>query len=259
MPIPDFAHGIQISFLDTATRARMKGNGTTTSTSANAAGGAPGSIATATGGTATQTASTSMPLSFDDIVDIVNPLQHLPIISTLYQHYANDPISTFPKIAGDTLYGGPIGLLTSVADTVFEKATGKSFGDTVLAWVTGDDTPAAGTALASAAKPATAATASAASPAAHVAASATATAHMAMSRPAGAAAPTKVAAAGAPKSLTAASASQMPNLDPASFNALSAFLHDKGIDGDTSQRTLDAYRRTMQLGTELPPSPQQLH
>lgn len=244
MPIPDYAHGIQMSFLDTATRARMKGNGGTTT-----AGTA--TPATATGSPdATKTTSTSEPFSFDDLLDLVNPLQHLPIVSTLYEHYANDPINTFPKIAGDTLYGGPLGLLSSVADTVFEKITGKSFGDTVLSWVTGDKVPAAGTALASAAKTnsvATIATAPGHAP--------TAAAAKSPSR----AIPTKVAASGAPKSLTATSASQLPNMDPASFNALSAFLHDKGIDGDTGQRTLDAYRRTMQLGTELPPSPQALH
>jgi hypothetical protein len=282
MPLPDFAHGIQTSFLDTATRARMKGIGTT-ATAANGTPGTAGASPASGGADSTQTASASVPLSFDDIVDIVNPLQHLPIISTLYEHYANDPINTFPKIAGDTLYGGPLGLLASVADTVFEKATGKSFGDTVLSWVTGDKTPAVGTALASAAKTAPATTGPATAPGAtipalthlasmraptslaptpmtHVMASQSApTNRMAASRPAAALSPTKVAAAGAPRSLSATSASQLPNLDPASFNALSAFLHDKGIDGDTGQRTLDAYRRTMQLGTELPPSPQALH
>src|SRR4051812_12507140 len=158
MPIPDFAHGIQISFLDTANRARMKGHGATTATTGNPAEGSTASAATSASADGTQTASSSMPLSFDDVVDIVNPLQHLPIISTLYQHYANDPINTFPKIAGDTLYGGPLGLLSSVADTAFEKITGKSFGDTVLAWVTGEKSPADGTALASAGKTATTAT-----------------------------------------------------------------------------------------------------
>ena len=251
MPIPDFAHGIQISFLDTANRARMKGHGTPIASTANPGTSAPASATGSSSTDGTQTASSSsMPFSFDDFVDVINPLQHLPIISTLYEHYANDPINTFPKIAGDTLYGGPLGLLSSVADTAFEKITGKSFGDTALAWVTGDKSPAAGTAVASTAKPATVATASIASPA---------VAHVANSKTVPFATPTKVAAAGTPKSLTAASASQMPNLDPASFNALSAFMHDKGIDGDTTQRTLDAYRKTMQLGTELPPSPQAFH
>src|SRR5690349_16389004 len=161
MPIPDFAHGIQISFLDTANRARMKGHGTAPASAGNPSANTAASTAESSPSTnGTQTASSSsMPFSFDDFVDVINPLQHLPIISTLYEHYANDPINTFPKIAGDTLYGGPLGLLSSVAETAFEKITGKSFGDTVLAWVTGDKSPAPATAIASAAKPATTATA----------------------------------------------------------------------------------------------------
>ncbi|MBL6853846.1 MAG: hypothetical protein ISQ86_10705 [Alphaproteobacteria bacterium] len=69
--------------------------------------------------------------SFKDLIDMVNPLQHIPIVGTLYRHITGDTINTVPKIAGDTLYGGLEGFAGSVADTIFEKITGKSFGDTV--------------------------------------------------------------------------------------------------------------------------------
>lgn len=69
--------------------------------------------------------------SFKDLLDVVNPLQHIPVIGTLYRHITGDTINTVPKIAGDTLYGGLEGFAGSVADTIFEKLTGKSFGDTV--------------------------------------------------------------------------------------------------------------------------------
>ena len=104
------------------------------------------------------TAATASPdgggISFDDLVDIVNPLQHLPVISTLYRAITGDQIKTFPKIAGDTLYGGIMGFAGSMADTIFQKITGKSFGDTVLAGVEDLFSPASSgappTALASA-------------------------------------------------------------------------------------------------------------
>src|ERR1700690_1061793 len=73
--------------------------------------------------------------SFDDLIDIVNPLQHIPIVSTLYRAITGDHIKTFPKIAGDALFGGVTGFISSVADTIFEKVTGKNLGDTVLGWV----------------------------------------------------------------------------------------------------------------------------
>jgi hypothetical protein len=268
MPIPDFAHGIQISFLDTANRARIKGASGSVATAAGASG-ANASAANGAAASGTQTASgSSLPLSFDDVVDMVNPLQHLPIVSTLYRHYANDPINTFPKIAGDTLYGGPLGLITSVADTAFQKITGKSFGDTMLAWVTGDDVAGPAKAVASAATGAALAVASSAAKSGSAAIVKVAStsppappAAMSMARPATnlASATGTGFASGAPRSLSKPASSLGSNLDPASFNALSAFLHDKGMDGDTGQRTLDAYRRTMELGTELPPGPISIH
>ncbi|MGA7675665.1 MAG: hypothetical protein WCA78_11570 [Rhizomicrobium sp.] len=78
--------------------------------------------------------------SFKDLLDIVNPLQHIPVISTLYRAITGSQIGTPEKIAGDTLYGGFIGLVASLADTAFQSVTGKNVGDTVLAFLTGDDT-----------------------------------------------------------------------------------------------------------------------
>ena len=68
--------------------------------------------------------------SFGDLIDMVNPLQHIPVVGTLYRRITGDTINTVPKIAGATLYGGIEGFASSVADTIFEKVTGKSFGET---------------------------------------------------------------------------------------------------------------------------------
>jgi hypothetical protein len=97
--------------------------------------------------------------TFHDLVSIVNPLQHFPIVSTLYRKLTGDPIKPFERVAGDTLYGGWIGLVSSVANLVFEKETGKDFGDTVLAMVDGDGDSkpaAANTGVASALPPSSA-------------------------------------------------------------------------------------------------------
>jgi hypothetical protein len=96
--------------------------------------------------------------SFHDFVSIVNPLQHIPVVSTLYRKLTGDTIKPLERIAGDTLYGGWTGLVSSVANLVFEKETGKDFGDTVLAFLQGGDkdTGAAATLTATAAQPATA-------------------------------------------------------------------------------------------------------
>ena len=82
----------------------------------------------------------ALDFSFADFLDIVNPLEHIPVVSTLYRAITGDRPGTIEKIAGDTLYGGVIGFISSLADTAFKAVTGKDVGDTVLAFLTGDDT-----------------------------------------------------------------------------------------------------------------------
>ncbi|HEV2649672.1 MAG TPA: hypothetical protein VGU69_00315 [Rhizomicrobium sp.] len=72
--------------------------------------------------------------TFDDLLDIVNPLQHLPVVSTLYRAISDDTIKPGAQLAGDTLYGGMMGFASSMGDLIFTKITGKSVGDTVLGW-----------------------------------------------------------------------------------------------------------------------------
>jgi len=100
----------------------------------------PGAGTSQTQGTSSKASdgtSGDLDFSFDDLIDIVNPLQHLPVVGTIYRAITHDTIKTPEKIAGDTLYGGLWGFVSSVADTAFQAITGKNFGDTVLALFTG--------------------------------------------------------------------------------------------------------------------------
>ena len=73
---------------------------------------------------------------FDDFVDIVNPLQHLPFISTLYREFTGDTIAPAARTAGGALYGGPAGLIAGVANVIFEAEHGSDIGATVVAELT---------------------------------------------------------------------------------------------------------------------------
>lgn len=77
---------------------------------------------------------------FHHILDVVNPLQHLPVVGTIYRAVTGERIGPIEKIAGDALYGGIWGAATATADVAFEQLTGKSVEDTALAWLKGDDT-----------------------------------------------------------------------------------------------------------------------
>ncbi len=72
-------------------------------------------------------------LTFGDILDIINPLQHIPIVSTIYRAITGDDIAAAPKIAGGALFGGVIGLVVSIIDTAIEQITGQDAGEHILA------------------------------------------------------------------------------------------------------------------------------
>ncbi len=74
-------------------------------------------------------------LSFGDLLDVINPLQHIPVISTIYRRITGDKMSPTAEIAGGALYGGIIGTIASIADVFFTEETGKDFGETVFAWL----------------------------------------------------------------------------------------------------------------------------
>lgn len=96
--------------------------------------------------TSTQTADASDGEDFfHRLLDVVNPLQHLPVVGTIYRAATGEHIGPLEKIAGDALYGGLWGAATSIADVAFEQVTGKSVEDTVMAWLK----PETGTAIAS--------------------------------------------------------------------------------------------------------------
>jgi len=71
--------------------------------------------------------------SFGDILDVLNPLQHLPIVSTVYRALTGDDLSPASRVLGDALFGGPIGAATGVANALLEYISGKDVGQHVLA------------------------------------------------------------------------------------------------------------------------------
>ncbi|MFV3076573.1 hypothetical protein [Niveispirillum fermenti] len=64
-------------------------------------------------------------MSFWDVLDVINPLQHIPVVNKIYQAVTGDTIGTPAKIAGAALFFGPVGVALASADAVVEKTTGK--------------------------------------------------------------------------------------------------------------------------------------
>ncbi len=78
--------------------------------------------------------------SFADLIDVINPLQHIPVVSSIYRRITGDEMGNPARIAGGALFGGVIGLATSVADAIVDKATGSDIGDHVMTAMFGKDT-----------------------------------------------------------------------------------------------------------------------
>ncbi len=75
---------------------------------------------------------------FHDLLDAINPLQHLPVISTVYRWITGDNIGNIPRIVGDALYGGIPGFVSGLFNVLVKEETGKDVGETVAAALFGD-------------------------------------------------------------------------------------------------------------------------
>ena len=76
-------------------------------------------------------------LTFRDVIDAINPLNHIPIVSDLFASATDHKASTASKLIGGTLLGGPIGFVASLATVIFENATGESPTQAAYAALTG--------------------------------------------------------------------------------------------------------------------------
>ena len=84
--------------------------------------------------------------SFDDLLDVINPLQHIPIVSTIYREITGDTIQGAARIVGGGLYGGVGGFVGGLVNAIAEEATGRDLGEHVMvAMGLSEDTPADGT------------------------------------------------------------------------------------------------------------------
>lgn len=88
---------------------------------------APGPSADWTDGSGEQS------FSFSDFLSIINPLQHIPVVGTLYRAITGDTVKPAPKVIGGLLFGGPVGLVSAAFNAILEQTTGKDLGDQALA------------------------------------------------------------------------------------------------------------------------------
>ena len=62
--------------------------------------------------------------TFGDLIDIINPLHHIPVLGNIYRKLSGDTIDPAARLAGGTLFGGPIGAALAVAEMGFSRLNG---------------------------------------------------------------------------------------------------------------------------------------
>lgn len=70
---------------------------------------------------------------FADLFDMVNPLQHIPVLGYVYREISGDEIKPISQIIGGVAFGGAIGAVTSFANVIAEEETGKDMAANIVA------------------------------------------------------------------------------------------------------------------------------
>ena len=77
-------------------------------------------------------------LTFDQFLDAINPLHHIPVVGTLYRQLTGDTIDSSASMVGSVIYGGPLGMVAGLVNAVVSESSGSTLGEHALAMVTGE-------------------------------------------------------------------------------------------------------------------------
>ena len=71
--------------------------------------------------------------TFADILDVINPLQHIPGVSKIYRELTGDEIGDAPRVLGGAIFGGVAGLLGASINSLVRRESGMDIEDHVVA------------------------------------------------------------------------------------------------------------------------------
>jgi hypothetical protein len=82
-------------------------------------------------------------ITFGELLSSLNPLQHIPVIGSLYREMTGEELHPAARVVGGALIGGPIGLVAAAFNALIEQATGRDAAGQVIALFTDKDAPSA--------------------------------------------------------------------------------------------------------------------
>lgn len=75
---------------------------------------------------------------WDDFIDIINPLQHIPVVAQIYRAVTGDQAYAASQFAGAIPFG-PLSAANAVLDTIIRAQTGRDAGTDIAAAILGVD------------------------------------------------------------------------------------------------------------------------
>lgn len=78
-------------------------------------------------------------IGFDDLIDVVNPLQHVPVVSHFYRAVTGDTLSAGAQVIGGGVFGGVLGAASSATTAIIEGINGESILDTAFGLFEGEE------------------------------------------------------------------------------------------------------------------------
>lgn len=75
--------------------------------------------------------------TFGDVLDLINPLQHIPIVGAIYRAATGDDMAAGARVLGGALYGGIAGLASGVVNAFVAETTGGDIGAHAIALLGG--------------------------------------------------------------------------------------------------------------------------
>lgn len=64
-------------------------------------------------------------MGFKDIIDMVNPLHHIPVVGQIYRDVSGDEIKPPARVIGGGIFGGPVGAASAMVNVIVEDQTGR--------------------------------------------------------------------------------------------------------------------------------------
>ena len=71
---------------------------------------------------------------FKNFLDLINPLQHIPGVGTIYRAVTGDTITDETRFIGHIVYAGPFGLVAAAAETLATDNDGRRLSENLALW-----------------------------------------------------------------------------------------------------------------------------